>query len=289
LADLQIVWEWIVIDDHSRDDTFQVASALADRDRRVRTVRLTSNVGSHAAIACGIDLARGDAAAVLAADLQDPPSLIPALFGKWREGIPIVWAIRRERPDRGPVGRILSRLYTALVRDVAGIALPPEGSDCVLLGMPALAAIRSARGHRLPFFPLVASLGLPHDVVAYDKVARMHGQSGWTLARKLDLLTDSLTALNDRPIRWAILAALAIGVAGFAYALVVIGNYALGAPVQGWSSLMVAVLVLNGLQLFVLGIVGAYVWRALEEIRRKPRYEIEARRGAAVAENGPER
>jgi glycosyltransferase involved in cell wall biosynthesis len=289
LGSVDFDWEWVVIDDHSRDGTFRVASALARGDPRIRVFRLARNVGSHAAIACGLDVARGRAAAVLAADLEDPPALIPALVAKWRAGVPVVWAVRRARPDRTLLDRLLSRGYTALVRGVAGLELPPDGADCVLLGEPALGAVRDVREHRVPFFPLVASFGLPHDSVAYDKEPRMHGRSGWTFARKVGLVTDSLTALNDRPIRWAILAALAIGFAGFAYAVIVIANYAFGAPVEGWSSLMVAVLVLNGLQLLVLGIVGAYVWRTLEEVRRRPRYEVEAPTVAVAGDEVPTR
>ena len=103
----------------------------------------------------------------------------------------------------------------------------------------------------------------------------MHGRTGWSFSAKVGLLIDSITSLNDLPIRWAVVAALLIGFTGFLYAAVVIVNFALGAPIQGWSSLMVAILVLNGLQLLILGIVGAYVWRTLEEVRRRRRYELE--------------
>jgi polyisoprenyl-phosphate glycosyltransferase len=270
-------WEWLLVDDHSADGTYATACTLAASDPRVRPIRLAANVGAHAAIGCGFDAARGEAAVVFAADLQDPPDLLPRMISAWLEGAKVVWGSRLKRASQNPLRYAATRLHTGIVRAFAGPGFPADGADCVLVGTEALTALKRVRERRVPVFALIASLGLPYQVIVYDRAPRLRGQSGWTLEKKVGLVTDSITALTDRPIRWAIIAAVGIAVAGFAYAAVVTAHYFVGQPLQGWSSLMVVFLVLSGLQLLMLGILGSYVWRILEEVRRTPRYEVEAR------------
>lgn len=272
-----VTWEWIAVDDHSADSMFAVLAELAQKDARVRGVRLSRNGGSHAAIACGLSLAQGGAAVVIAADLQDPPETIPALLTRWREGAQVVWAVRAGLPPaRGFADRALSRLYHFAMKRLARLPeLPAEGADFFLLDRLAIDALTQCGERHTSIFALLAWIGFRQARVPYEKVARPAGHSGWTMRKKLSLLLDSVTAFSFAPLRFMSLLGVLTALGGFGYAAVVVGNAMAGHPPAGWSSLMVVVLLIGGLQMLMLGVLGEYVWRALGEARRRPRWLIE--------------
>jgi dolichol-phosphate mannosyltransferase len=278
-----VEWEWIVVDDHSTDETFAVLTQLAQSDTRVRGVRLLRNFGSHAAIACGLAQARGDAAVVLAADLQDPPELVGDMLARWREGAQIVWAVRAgSAPDRGPVDRTMSWLYNFGMRHVAGLQeLPPAGTDGFLIDRAILTALEQCRENHTNVMLLVAWIGGQQAEVVYEKEARRSGQSGWTLKKKIELLVDSVTAFSYVPLRAMSALGLLTALAGFVYAVFVVAHALAGKPPAGWSSLMVVVLLVGGCQMAMLGILGEYIGRSLREARHRPRYLIQATLGDA--------
>ena len=276
LANLEIPWEWLVVDDHSSDGTFEVVRHLCENDPRVRGVRLSRNFGSHAAIACGIDRAAGDCVVVLAADLQDPPELIPSLLARWRGGSRVVWAARSRREGESTATVGFSRLYSWVMRRAVGpSAIPPSGADVFLADRTIVEALRRFDEGNVSIFALLASLGFRQEMVTYDKQARLHGSSGWTLKKKVKLLVDSVTSFSYLPIRLISAAGFLVALLGFLYAAVVIRHVLAGTPAQGWSWLLVAVLVVGGLQMIMMGVLGEYIWRALDAARHRPRYLVE--------------
>lgn len=270
-------WEWVLVDDHSRDATFQVFSRLAAADSRLRGVRLSRNYGSHKAILCGLREAQGEAAAVLAADGQDPVSVLPLLLERWRDGFQVVWAARAENAG----SPLFSRLYYLLMRRFVGLTeMPVMGADFFLADRRVLDALSRFNEQNVSLFALLCSLGFRHSQVTYTKQARRHGQSGWTLAKKIKLVVDSVVAFTYLPIRYMLAFGSLVGACGFLYALFIIFNYLHGDPTQGWSSLMVVVLLLGGTQMMMLGVLGEYIWRALDESRARPLYLVEAVTGS---------
>jgi polyisoprenyl-phosphate glycosyltransferase len=276
-------WEWIIIDDCSRDDTFAVAEELAQADQRVCALRFSRNFGSHTATICGLEHARGSCAIAMASDLQDPPETIPALQSEWRAGNHVVWAVRASREGEPRTTVLFSRFYYWLMRKVAGLnEMPVMGADFVLLDRTVIDAICRFREQNASFFALVTWMGFRQTSVLYDKQARLHGRSGWTLRKKIKLVVDSLTSFTYQPIRWMSLIGLMVSVLGLVYAGILVLNALLGSPAEGWTSLMVIVLFLGGGQMFMLGVLGEYIWRGLDESRRRPRYLIERMTGAAI-------
>ena len=276
LAALDVDWEWIVVDDHSADRTFEVLAELARADDGLRVIRLARNFGSHAAIACGLDAARGDATVVMAADLQDSPESVERLVDRWRAGAQVVWGVRAATGRAVERRSVLSRAYEQLMRRIVGLdLLPPSNADFVLLDRAVVDAVRHCEESRAPVFMLVAWMGFRQESVECAKAPRAQGRTGWTFVKKIELAMDSIIAFTERPLRWISLLGLLTAFAGLVYALVVIANGILGNPVAGWSSLMVVVLVVGGGQMLMLGVIGAYVWRGLDETRRRPRYVIE--------------
>jgi polyisoprenyl-phosphate glycosyltransferase len=273
-----IGWEWIAVDDHSADSTFDLLSQLAARDGRVLGLRFARNVGSHAAILCGLAHTRGGAAIVLAADGEDPPEEIPRLIAEWRNGAAVVWAERRSLQGRSAYEQLASRVFHRLIRRWSNLDnLAPAGSDFFLVSRPVINIVNTLGERNTNVMALLAWIGFDHVSLAYEKAPRAAGRTGWTTAKKLKLLFDSVFGFSLRPVRAMSMVGFVTATLGFLYAGVVVINAAFGKPVEGWSSLMVVVLVLGGIQMIMLGILGEYLWRALDESRSRPRYVVERR------------
>jgi dolichol-phosphate mannosyltransferase len=276
LDPLGVAWEWIVVDDHSVDDSYEIVQRMAEQDERVRGCRFSRNFGSHAAITCGFHRARGDCAIVIAADLQDPPDEIPRLLVEWEKGAQIVWAVRAAREGESVSTRLFSRVYYALMRRTSALReMPASGADFLLADQVVLEAFRQFREANVSIFALIKWMGFRQAFIAYDRQERLYGESGWTLRKKLKLFVDSLASFTYLPIRLMSYLGFAVALMGFVYAGMVLVTGVLGEPVAGWSSLMVAVLLLGGAQMLMLGVLGEYLWRALDESRRRPRYVLE--------------
>ena len=267
-------WEWVVVDDHSRDDTFAVVEALALRDARVRGFRLARNAGSHVAITCGLHHVEGDAAVMMAADLQDPPETLTSMVARWRQGAQVVWATRRVQPgDRSHKG--FAAVYYWMMRRVVGMKeMPASGADFFLVDRVVIDAFRRFPERNVSVLALITWLGFRQEYVEYDKQPRVAGQSGWTLSRKIKLVVDSITSFSDFPIRICTYVGLALMAA--ALVLLILSIALLPQLGGGVLFLLFLIVGLAGLQLVAVGVVGEYVWRALEESRRRPAYLIEA-------------
>jgi polyisoprenyl-phosphate glycosyltransferase len=270
----QIDWEWIIVDDHSSDDTFGVIASLASVDPRIRGIRLARNCGSHIAIACGLHHAGGDAAALVVSDLQDPPELLAQMLERWRDGAQVVWAVRRLSPGDAR-HRWFASIYYWIMRRLVGLTdMPPTGVDYFLVDRVVIDACRASMDRHVSVFALIMWLGFRRAFVEYDKQPRASGQSGWTLARKVKLVVDSIVGFSAFPIWWCLYA----GAAAMLLSPIPLVAALLSYPGFNAALWLLAALVIGlfGCQLLALGIVGLYVWRALDEARGRPLYAIEA-------------
>jgi len=192
LDDVDGGWEWIVVDDGSRDGTGDAVARLA-RDARVRGVRLPRNAGSHPAILRGLAESRGAAVLVLAADLQDPPELCAEILARWRAGARVVWAVRRRRDGEGRLAVASSRLYHALLRRLRGArGLPAGGTGFCLLDRGVVETVCRRARPPVDVFAAVGRLGVRSAAVPYDRSPRRHGRSGWSWSKKVRFALRSL-------------------------------------------------------------------------------------------------
>lgn len=274
--------EVIVVDDHSKDATFQVLRDWGARDPRVKALRLARNSGSHMAILCGLTAARGDVVVVLAADGQDPPEFTPDLLGSWREGHQVVWAVRSAREGETLLTRLFSRAYYATMNRWSSVRLPPAGADFMLLDRRVVDALVEIPERNTSLLALITWLGFSQTELPYVKLARLSGRTKWTFGKKLRLAFDSLVGFSTAPLRLAISLGVLFGGAGFLYAALLFINKVSGGALfgdtttEGWNALMIVVLVSSGTTMMILGVVGEYLWRALEEVRGRPRFLTEA-------------
>ena len=274
--DTDVDWEWIIVDDHSTDDTFATIRDLSEQNQSIQGLRFARNSGAHTAILCGMQHAAGDCAVIMAADLQDPPETIGALLAEWQADNHVVWAVRAQREGESVQTLGFARLYYFLMRRIIGMSeMPATGADFFLLDRRVVEALCNFNESNVSLMALITWMGFRQSHIYYDKQARLHGQSGWNIGKKMKLVVDSVTSFSYLPLRLMSILGFVVAFVGFLYAGFVVANAYAGNPAQGWSSLMVVVLVVGGLQMLMMGILGEYVWRALDEARQRPRYIIE--------------
>jgi len=268
-------FEFIFVDDGSLDGSFAVLQDHGQSDTRLRALRLSRNFGANAAILAGLSHARGDCVIVMTADLQDPPELIPEMIALWRQGAEVVMAARRTRNDP-LVSRVFAAAFNRLFRRLVFPDFPAGGFDFVLIGRRVTDLLVRMSEKNSFIFGQVMWAGFERRVVHYDRGPRAAGSSRWTVAKKVKHFIDAFTAFSYLPVRAASFLGVLLALAGFAYAtVVVIWHFAGRIREPGFAALMVALLILSGTQLMVIGVMGEYLWRVLEESRSRPAFVVE--------------
>jgi len=269
-------FEFIFVDDGSGDESFQVLEHLAQRNPRVRVMKLSRNFGSNSAILAGLTYVKGDCAVVIAADLQDPPELIPQLVALWHKGNQVVLAARSRRDDPF-IAKLFATAFNRLFRRLVFHDFPPDGFDFMLIDRCVVDILVALKEKNAFIFGQVMWVGFKRQVIYYDRTQRKRGHSHWTTTKKIKYCIDAFAAFSYLPLRVASLLGFSLAVLGFFYALLIIGLRLLGkVPIAGWASLLVVVLLISGVQLILMGILGEYLWRTLDETRRRPPFIVES-------------
>jgi len=269
--------EVILVDDGSGDDSWDRIVETTRQWPAARGVRLTRNFGSQMAIRAGLAEATGDAAAVLSADLQEPPELLTQLVAAWRSGAIAALAVRKSRPESWST-RVAARLYYKTLRTLAFSSMPDGGFDCFLIGRPAIDFLVENREIHTSLPGLLLWAGFPAALVPYDRVAREDGSSQWTLAKKIKYFIDSVISFSYSPLRWMALAGTTLALVAFAYAAFLIFFKIFHRQIiEGWTTTMVVLAFLSGVQLLSLGVLGEYLWRTLDAARRRKGFLVRER------------
>ena len=267
-------FEFIFVDDGSGDGSYAVLEGLAQVDERVRVLRLSRNFGSNPAILAGLSTVTGDCAAVISADLQDPPSKIPEMVAEWRGGSQVVMAARAIRHDP-MTSRFFGSAFNYLFKRFVFPDFPRHGFDFMLLDRQVVDVLVDLQEKNSYIFGQVMWVGFERSVIFYERQERQHGQSRWTTAKKIKYFVDAFSAFSYLPLRLATMMGFLMAGLGFLYTLlIVILRITNEVPVTGWASTTVVVLLAAGTQLILLGILGEYLWRVLDESRNRPPYII---------------
>ena len=274
LAALPDAAEIVFVNDGSHDATAEILDAWAAEDTRVRALHLTRNFGHQAALSAGIDHARGDAVVLIDADLQDPPELIPVFHARWREGHQVVFGRRRSR-DEGPLKRAAYHAFYKLLHALADIDIPLDSGDFSLMDRALVDRLRQLPERTRFLRGLRSWVGLKQTAVDYDRPVRAGGDSKYTLAKLFKLAFDGIVSFSAAPLRLALVLGTLVSMAGFVLIAVLFYlRLAHTFDLPGWTSLMVVVLFLGGIQLLTVGIVGEYIARIYEEVKNRPVYLV---------------
>jgi polyisoprenyl-phosphate glycosyltransferase len=265
-------WEFLFVDDGSTDDTFELLQQANSIDTRVKVIRLSRNYGSHIGAAAGLRFASGDATLIMAADLQDHPREIPRLVERWREGFDVVWAIRSQRSD-GKVDIFLSHVFAAMIRQVALPNYPKAGTvGFCLIDRKVIDALNRFPERNRMIFGLILYSGFRQTYLTYERQERHSGRSKWPFRSKVKLTLDTIVSFSAMPLRIAALSGIITAFLGLTSAVYLVIDRLVEDQfaVPGWTSIIVIMLILSGLQLTILGMLGEYLWRALEDARERP-------------------
>jgi len=274
LQQIPLVAEIVFIDDGSYDNSFATIKHLGMTDTRIRGISLSRNFGHQVALTAGMQQAKGELIITMDSDLQHPPEVIPRLLEQCEKGFDIVNTRRIDSDDTGYFKKLSSRLFYQLINRISDIPVTQSSSDFRLMNRKALDAFLQF-GERDRFMRgLVSWMGYRQTVVAYDCPPRYSGKSKYTLRKMLHFAADGITAFSARPLRIASYTGLIVFLLGLAYAIFAVIKYFTGNTIAGWTSLLVTVLLLGGIQLLGLGIIGEYLARIFNESKSRPLYFI---------------
>lgn len=271
-----VSFEYIMIDDGSKDSTLNELLKFKELySAKVKVIKLSGNFGSYNAILAGMNYASGDCNVVLAADLQDPPELIPKMFKYWENGIKLVIANRTDR-EESIFQRIFSNTYHFLIRKLALKHVPKGGYDLVLFDKQLLNEVVKINEKNTNQLYLLSWLNYDYVNIPYTRKKRNLGKSRWTLQKKIKLFVDSFVSFSFFPIRFISVSGLILGLLSFIYGIFVIIARLTGlVPINGWAALMAVLLFVSSFQMIALGIIGEYVWRSLDASRNRPNFVVE--------------
>lgn len=274
--------EFVLVDDGSADGTFAEIARLAAAGGDVRGLRFTRNFGKEAAIRAGLEAARGDCVVVMDADAQHPAALLGAMLARWREGgVDVVEAVKRDRGDEGPARRAAASAFYRLFRALTGHDLAGQ-SDFKLLDRGAVAHYLALPEGHLFFRGLTAWLGLRRAAVPFDVAPRAAGRSGWSLRALARLATRAVTSFTSAPLHLVTLAGLAFLLFAVLLGAQTVWRWLGGGAVEGFTTVILLLLIIGSTMMIGLGVIGEYVARIYDEVKRRPRYLVAERVGGGA-------
>jgi glycosyltransferase involved in cell wall biosynthesis len=271
-----VSFEYVFIDDGSKDKTHEeLMKFYALFPDKVKVIKLAGNVGSYNAILAGMQYATGDCNVILAADLQDPPELIPQMYSYWEKGIKFVIANRKDREESFSQ-KLFSNTYHFLIKKLALKNVPTGGFDLVFFDKQLRDEVVRINEKNTNTIYLLAWLDYDYVSIPYVRKKRDVGVSRWTFSKKVKLFIDSFVSFSFAPIRAISMLGLVLGVIAFLYGIFIIIVKLTGlVPLQGWATIMAVLLFVSSFQMIAIGIIGEYVWRALDAARNRPNYVVD--------------
>lgn len=273
-------WEYLFINDGSRDATIEVLEKLHAQDARCNYVDLSRNYGKEIALLAGFDFAKGDCAVIMDADLQHPPQVVHEMLRKWEEGFDDVYARRISRGKESWLRKRLSLAYYRLLSKSARIDVLPNVGDFRLIDRCCIDALCRMREQNRYTKGMYCYIGFKKTYVDFETQDRVAGRSSMNYHALVKLAMEGLTTYTTSPLRWATGIGTVVSVASFLYALwVIVKTLVWGDPVAGFPTLMIAILFLGGVQLLSLGIIGEYLGRVFNETKNRPVYFVQSFNG----------
>ncbi|MDX6638879.1 MAG: polyisoprenyl-phosphate glycosyltransferase [Solirubrobacterales bacterium] len=283
-----IDFELIVVDDGSTDETPEVLRRTAATDPRLKVITLSRNFGHQAAITAGLDHAKGDAVAIIDSDLQDPPEVIPKLLARWREGVDVVYAVRTVRPGESRAKLATSRWFYRLFGRLAHIDLEQNAGDFRLFDRGALDALNSMRERNRFLRGMSVWIGFTQTAVPYERDPRYAGVTKYTPRRMVRFSLDAISSFSHVPLQLATGLGFLVSMAAFLGIPIAIARKLTGHSVPGVTTILLAVLLIGGIQLITVGLIGEYLGRVYDEVKHRPLYVVKDRLNTPARRPGPD-
>jgi len=269
-------FEFLFVNDGSRDRTLEIVKTYAKKDPRVAYVNLSRNFGKETAMLAGLDHVTGDATVIIDADLQDPPELIPKMIQYWEEGFDDVYARRSSRDGESWLKKATSAAFYKILQKSTRIPIQQDTGDFRLLDKRCVEALRQIRESQRYTKGMFSWIGYEKKEITYDRDPRLAGETKWNYFRLLDLAVEGIVSFTTAPLRWSTVLGMIVSFLAFVYiAFLVIRTMFFGSDLAGYPSMMAVILFLGGVQLLSLGVIGEYIARIFNETKNRPPYFVE--------------
>src|SRR5436309_4985093 len=269
-------YELVLVNDGSRDGSWPTMQRMAEADPQVVAINLSRNHGHQLALTAGLDLCRGDTILIIDADLQDPPELLTPMLGKMREsGADVVYGVRRSRSGETAFKRATAHSFYRLLSRATEVDIPLDAGDFRLMSRRALDALLGMPEQARFIRGMVAWIGFKQVPFAYDRAERFAGETKYPFKKMMRFAFDALTGFSSAPLKLASHAGLWLSLGSILLILYIAYAWVAGQSIQGWTSLMLVVVILGAIQMFVLALMGEYIGRLYNAAKRRPRYIVQ--------------
>lgn len=268
-------FELIFVNDGSKDASITLIKALAAKDYRVRYLDFSRNFGHQIAVSAGLDHAKGESVVIIDADLQDPPELIAEMYAKMKEGYQVVYAKRRQRQGETFLKTFTAKMFYRILKKITSINIPVDTGDFRIMDKKVVDVLNNMPERNKFLRGQISWIGFNQTYVEYDRDERFAGKTGYTYRKMLRFAMDGITSFSNFPLKVA--SSLGFIVSGISFFIMIYSLYVRfvnGHYVEGWTSLMISVLFLGGIQLICVGIIGEYLSRVSDNVRNRPLYVV---------------
>jgi len=267
-------YEIVFVDDGSKDSTFSVIKEIAEKNKNVIGLSLSRNFGHQIAIMAGLQHSKGDLVVMMDADMQHPPEIIPQLIFEYGKGFDIVNTKRLDSDDTGFFKKVSSRCFYRFINFLSDVKIEPAAADFRLMTRKAVNAFLQLEEKDRFTRGLISWMGFKQSIVEYNASSRFAGKSKYTIKKMFRFGMDGITSFSSKPLRISFYAGIVVFLIGFIYAVYAIISHICGNTVPGWTSILVTVLIIGGIQLLSIGIIGEYIARIFNEAKERPLYFI---------------
>jgi dolichol-phosphate mannosyltransferase len=269
-------YEIVLVNDGSRDDSWAMMQRLAAADPRLVAVNLSRNHGHQLALTAGLDLCRGDVVLIIDADLQDPPELLADMLAKMREEqADVVYGVRRSRSGETMFKRASAHGFYRLLKSATEVEIPVDAGDFRLISRRALDALMAMPEQARFIRGMVAWIGFKQVPFAYNRDQRFAGDTKYPFRKMVRFAFDAITGFSSAPLKLASHAGMVLSLGSLLIIVYIVYAWLAGESIQGWTSLMLVVVVLGAVQMFVLALMGEYIGRLYNQAKRRPLYIVQ--------------
>lgn len=272
---LQVSYEMVFVNDGSRDSSFLLIRQLAAKDPSVKYINFARNFGHQIAVTAGLEHTKGNAVVIIDADLQDPPELIAEMYAKMKEGYEVVYAKRRNRDGESMLKKWTARRFYRTLQKITSINIPVDTGDFRIMDKKIVEVLKQMPEQNKFLRGQISWIGFNQTYIEYNRAERHAGETGYTYRKMLRFALDGITAFSTTPLKFATTLGFVVSLVAFIVSIYALyAKFILNDVVQGWTSLMLVVLFLGGVQLICIGIIGEYISRISTDVKNRPLYVV---------------
>jgi polyisoprenyl-phosphate glycosyltransferase len=270
-----VSFELLFVNDGSKDNSIVLIKALAQKDNRIKYIDFSRNFGHQVAVTAGMDASSGNAIVIIDADLQDPPELIADLYAKMKEGFQVVYAKRKQREGESFLKKLTAKMFYRILKRITSINIPVDTGDFRIMDRKVVEVLKAMPEKNKFLRGQIAWIGFNQTFVEYDRSERNAGKTGYTYRKMIRFAMDGITSFSNFPLKVASVLGFAVsGISFFIMMYALYVRFVAGHYVEGWTSLMISILFLGGIQLICVGLIGEYLSRVSDNVRDRPLYVV---------------